>query len=571
MGNNAGTLKKDFIIGSPLNIKSVLWDSINHCQKFDSKDVKKLHGKDYIIFIKNFQQKSQMTVQYITCQNAIQNLKLLRHPYILEYVHSIVTPTQILLVTEDAKDLTSSLVSLSGFDVLTGVYHILEALVFLETKAGMRHNSVCLENIFVLENCNWVLGGLEYAAKIEDSQNVPKTDIKGFGSILEFCFRTMISIMSEKSRDCMEDLIFKINNDEITTFDEIKTNYQDAFNNNLVIIENFIRNLPLKSTIEKESFFSTIIDDLKTIPNQIIGERLLKLFLSPYMWLEALAHNGFYNHLFKSAEDDGVLTVINFKKYLIPVLINEFHVYEIGKRIFLLNYFEIYIKYFDSITIKKSILPQLEIGLKDVDVEIVSKTYKALGSLVPIIGVELITGNKAKKIFADGRIRNIDSTFDNDYLQTIKSNKEVLDNNEIFVNNIKKNDSVKSIEIKENNSSIDLVKINNVINSSNVQKGTNSDYSTNSKSNSVLKSSTPISAPDIDYFADMEPEIEAGPTLDDILIQRAAAEGIILNKDGKNEKISSKFALSMTETDETLAEDAWLSDSEDLINNTECL
>ncbi|CEF63054.1 Protein-associating with the carboxyl-terminal domain of ezrin [Strongyloides ratti] len=550
MGNNAGSLKRDFIIGSPLNIKNALWDSINHCQKFEVKDTKKSLGKNYLIFIKNFPSKSQSTIQYLTCQKAIQNLKLLRHPYILEYVYSIVMPTQIVLVTEDAKDLTSSLVSLSGFDVLTGVYHILEALVFLETKAGMRHNSVCLENIFVLRNCHWVLGGLEYAAKIEDSQNVPKTDIKGFGSILEFCFRTMVNIMNEKSRDSMEDLISKINTDEIVTFDEIYNNYQDAFNNNLVIIEKFLMNLPLKTIDEKEAFFSNIINDLKTIPNQIIGERLLKSFLNPYMRLEPLAHKGFYDHFFKSAEDGGILTLTNYKMYLIPALLNEFNVYEIGKRIFLLNYFEIYIKYLDSETLEKKILPQLQIGLKDINVEIVSKTYKALGSLVSLVGVELVTGNKPKKLFADGRLKNINPNFDNNYLQTLQCNKEIPN------------------EIKEYNTTIDLPNIDKTKHLHTIRENINSSVAPKSSTNS--KSSTPIEPPEIDYFADMEPEIEAGPTLDDIFMQRAAIEGVILKTDNNKEKLSSKFAISMTETDETLAEDAWLSDSEDLLKNTTC-
>uniref|UniRef100_A0A0K0E8K2 Protein kinase domain-containing protein n=1 Tax=Strongyloides stercoralis TaxID=6248 RepID=A0A0K0E8K2_STRER len=570
MGNNASFLKKDFIIGSPLNIKNALWDSISHCQKIEVKDTKKTLRKNYLIFIKNFPSKSQSTVQYITCQKAIQNLKLFRHPYILEYVYSVVMPTQILLVTEDAKDLTSSLISLSGFDVLTGVYHILEALVFLETKAGMRHNSVCLENIFVLKNCHWVLGGLEYAAKIEDSQNVPKTDIKGYGSILEFCFRAMISIMSEESKDCMEDLLFKINNDEILTFDEIYNKYQNAFSNNLVIIENFVMNLPLKTTTEKETFFSQIINDLKTIPNQIIGERLLKSFFNPFMRLEPLAHNGFYDHLFKSAEDGGILTLTNYKMYLIPALINEFNVYEIGKRIFLLNYFDIYIKYLDSIIIEKDILPQLQIGLKDIDEEIVSKTYKALGSLVNLVGVELVTGNKPKKLFADGRLRNINSSFEDNYLHQLKCNKETSYDDKSIVSNIEENNVKKNIEITENTTTIDLSNIDKNVDLYNVQKDKKVDSLITSKFDIVSKSSTPPEPPEIDYFADMEPEIEAGPTLDDILMQRAAIEGIILNKDSNNGKVSSKFAISMTETDETLAEDAWLSDSEDLLKNTKC-
>uniref|UniRef100_A0A0N4ZSW4 Protein kinase domain-containing protein n=1 Tax=Parastrongyloides trichosuri TaxID=131310 RepID=A0A0N4ZSW4_PARTI len=562
MGSNGSSLRKDFVIGSPLNVKSNLWDSINHCQKFDSKDTKKCFGKEYLLFSKKFPPKCQLTTQYTNCQKSIQNLKLLRHPYILEYVHSIVSPTQIILITEDAKDLTSSLSFLSGFDVLTGVYHILEALVFLETKVGMRHNSLCIENIFVHKNCHWVLGGLEYAAKIEDSLSVPKTDIRGYGDILEVCFRIMIGVMSQTAKDCMEELIYKINNEEYLSFLQIQTDYKDAFNNNLVIIEKFLENLPLKSVEEKEEFFSSIVDDLKTIPNEIIGERLLQSFFSAYMWLEPLAHNGFYNHLFEVEENGGILNSVNYKKYLLPALLHEFKVYEIGRRTALLDYFDIYAKYIDSMTLKTILLPQVNIGLKDIHEEIVSRTYKALSTLVNIIGIEAVTNNKPKKIFADGRLKNLNVPLDNGHLSP-KNEKKVNSGSESYIDEVE--NSIKTLDFEVNNKYYikDDPPITNY-NMPSLSNTTKNVLNIPNSSGTALKSDPVV---DVNYFEDMEPVIEAGPTLDEILLRRAAAEGIVLNSENNADKIPSKFALSLHDVEDHSVGDAWLSDSEDLLEN----
>uniref|UniRef100_A0AC35TSJ0 Protein kinase domain-containing protein n=1 Tax=Rhabditophanes sp. KR3021 TaxID=114890 RepID=A0AC35TSJ0_9BILA len=546
MGANGSFLGKDTTIGEPLIIKNTIWDSINHCVKYDLRDNKRVPIKNYLIFSKKFNSKDSL---HESCSNAVKNLKILRHPNILEYVHSTVTKNQLYLVTESAVNLNSIYNTLSNFDILAGLHHILEGLIFLEKTANMRHNSISLDSIFVLPCGRWVLGNFEQASVINDQQN---NDIKAYGDLLQHFLITVTKIIDAKSNQLMEDLIYTLKDESSIRFTQIYEKYQEAFNNKYLYIYEFIKHLPMKTFSQKEEFFTTLVHDLKALPNQLIAERYVDLLFEPTMWVEPLADEYLFPQYFEILEKGGIYNRENFKAFLVPAIIKQFEITEIGRRLILLKYFPTYARYIDAALIQELLLPKILIGLQDERVEIVSATYLCMSFLVTLLPPRVVTGIRPRRAFVDGRLKPAHllplSFFPKDVDQDEISNvqEDVKTDSEEF-------DQSSALETKSDNVS------DGVINSISALQ---SKYSTPSPAKKINI------VEDIDYFHDMEPDVKDALTLEEILAERAAAEGKSILPPAKTKTIPAKFTLTATNDSADVGSDsAWLSDSEDLIIN----
>ena len=64
----------------------------------------------------------------------LQTLKLVRHPCILKYIDVVETERHLKLITEDVVPLSNQIHCLETFEIISGLYNVLEALIFLHEK-----------------------------------------------------------------------------------------------------------------------------------------------------------------------------------------------------------------------------------------------------------------------------------------------------------------------------------------------------------------------------------------------------------------------------------------------------
>lgn len=99
----------------------------------------------------------------------IRNLKIYRHPYsIVKYLGS--TSDKMLVVEYLQGSLNSEKIlrNQTEVQICLGLKNILNALIFLVESAKVRHLDITLESIFVTENGNWKLNGMEHVFKSSD-------------------------------------------------------------------------------------------------------------------------------------------------------------------------------------------------------------------------------------------------------------------------------------------------------------------------------------------------------------------------------------------------------------------
>ena len=86
-----------------------------------------------------------------------------------------------------------------------------------------------------------------------------------------------------------------------------------------------------------------------------------------------------------------------------PKLLQMFCVRDAPIRLLLLSHLNSYIHVFEKEELQSRVLPELLVGIKDIDDYLVSKTLRALADLIPILGATTVIGGNRGKLFTDGR------------------------------------------------------------------------------------------------------------------------------------------------------------------------
>ncbi|XP_058806176.1 protein-associating with the carboxyl-terminal domain of ezrin [Phymastichus coffea] len=363
-------------------------------------------------------------------EKAAKNLMIHRHPCILKYVSSWSKGSKFFLATEEVKPLVQVIGSQTTLQICIGLHSILRALLFLHENASGSHNNVCNSSIYVTPEGSWKLGGLEYFCRNSD------INAAYFKKIKTYRYENAISpdedtVMQTISDDpsaidkfayavLSEDILKNKNEDDVpglTDFrDMCKAKLKDIslsslvnhpfFTHDFMKIYAFLMELPLKTELEKESFFLNLVSQLQNFPEKIVAEQLGKLLLSRMVLLDPTAQTKFLPFILtpKDKEDDpGLLTTSTFQACLVPKLLQMFCVRDGPIRMLLLKHMNSFIKAFQIDDLQRRVLPELLVGIKDTDDVLVSTTLRALADLVPILGAATIIGGKRARLFTDGR------------------------------------------------------------------------------------------------------------------------------------------------------------------------
>lgn len=435
MGNDQSTVKG--IKGLDVDKKAI--DSTEFWSIYNG-ELKNENSPTTLITIFQGEQvvKGQLWTNKSPLERATRNFMLYRHPSILRFITSWEKGSVHYLATERCKTLSMVLATQNDTQICLGLRNILCALIFLVEKANMCHLNVCTSSIYVNSSGSWRLGGFEHLwSKKEVNQTLlersqpyryinaldkDETKRDSIYAIESFAFgvlceeilsnrksSTTIPNVAEFRKYCVEHLRNANAKSRPSLSEILKHSY---FNQDFVLIHSFLSELPLKNQIEKQTFFTNLVDRLREFDETVIGTELIELILSRMVLLDETAKLCVLPFVMQPRNDcesnSAPITPIfsseTFTKYVAPKIKQLFLVRDVPIRLVLLEYFAAYMDYFESKEdLTKQILPQLLLGIKDTNDQLVAATLRCLADLVPILGSSVVIGTNRSRIFADGK------------------------------------------------------------------------------------------------------------------------------------------------------------------------
>ncbi|PNF33237.1 hypothetical protein B7P43_G10609 [Cryptotermes secundus] len=375
----------------------------------------------------------------VILERAAKNLILYRHPCILKFISSWKKNGRIHLATEEVKPLASVVTSLTPLQICVGLHSILKALVFLHDKALASHNNVCRAAIYVTPDGSWKLGGLEYLCLFTDltPSYLEETRARRYEKAIppeEDSYKSSNNaILHPTSIDqygfgvLVEEVLHKKSNSDIPAVQEFleisKKHLQNSepslrpklavllnhtfFTHKFIKIHSFLVELPLKTEAEKSDFFRSLMDELTGFPENLVAMQLGALLLSRMVLLDTTAQEILLPCVLRPKLENGgnvgLFSLATYREYVVPCLLQMFCVRDVQIRLLLLAHFSSYCSSFTEEQLRTLVLPELLVGIKDTNEQLVSVTLRALADVIPVLGAAAVIGGKRAKLFSDGR------------------------------------------------------------------------------------------------------------------------------------------------------------------------
>jgi len=185
-----------------------------------------------------------------------------------------------------------------------------------------------------------------------------------------------------------------------------------------VQIKSFLTNFAQFNEDDKKLFFNNLVERLRGLSHNlivnlisfIVSSRLIMSNpdvhnkLLPFILIPAYNENEEILYELTSGESITLRPLLNknvFKMQIIPLICKMYCVRDLQIRLLLLQYLPNYAPLISKACLRQFILPQILLGIKDTNDELVSLTFKSLSHLINIFGASFVLGARVK-LFSSG-------------------------------------------------------------------------------------------------------------------------------------------------------------------------
>ncbi|KAL1132006.1 hypothetical protein AAG570_011616 [Ranatra chinensis] len=362
-----------------------------------------------------------------------KNVMIHRHPNILKYVASWKINGQYHLASEEVCPLSQVLTEQTPLQICIGLHSVLKALNFLHDKAASSHNNICQAAIYVTPDGQWKLGGMEYLCRFSDvsagflaesrsgryergvspgeENRVPQPpsaiDLYAYGVLVEEVLLPRVSDEVPGMSEFLDLCRRQLQASECSTRPSLSALLGHSFfNHQFIAIHSFLSELPLKTEIEKQQFFRDLSNKLTEYSEEVVASQLGGLLLSRIVLLDPTAQAYLLPQILNPKSEqrpESLFSDKTFRDFIVPKLMSIYCVRDVQVRLTLLTHFKSFCNALTHSQLQSHILPELLVGIKDTNNNLVTATLIALAELVPILGAATVIGGKRAKHFSDGR------------------------------------------------------------------------------------------------------------------------------------------------------------------------
>ncbi|XP_047738542.1 N-terminal kinase-like protein [Hyalella azteca] len=366
-------------------------------------------------------------------RSAVQRLKSLRHPCILHYVDSLESDKAVYLITTAVSPLISWLldsrfVSDQKADVQAwGIQQILRAVSFLNNDGNLEHCNVNSSSVFVTPGGEWKLGGLEFCrpAKGEGSVELPpnrlpvslavydapekansalwkdmkpwSTDSWGLGCFMWEVFNVTPLVQSGVLRNTTKfpssvTGVYKqllsespARRPKASQVIEQLSGPSCFLDNKLIHTIDFLDNIHIRQSSEKQLFFTRLREDLDNIPPPIVKHKILPAVVTAQQF--SSLGSMVLPSLLKMSE---LCSEPEYQSQVLPTVVQLFASPDRATRLQLLQQMETLAPHMDASTINDKVFPQLCTGFLDANPSIREHTIKSILHLAPKLNQQLL-------------------------------------------------------------------------------------------------------------------------------------------------------------------------------------
>lgn len=367
-------------------------------------------GNECTVFIfDGSKTKSKM----ILAKNALRKLRTIRHPGILSYLDSHETETHVYIATER---ITLLHLAQTNVDINKwGLYCISSALKFLHSDAASVHGNVRVSSIFVSRSGEWKLGGLELlsARKGEDAvlersggmlseshkYAAPEIGSKGWsaaspaldswqlGCLVYEVFNGLFSNPAQLNQpkavpnDLSKVYLRLVQPNpkmRISPSAFLTQGLKSFFQTDLIHCSEFLNNIGIKSTAEREAFLDSMARSLGEFPLNFLSGKVLPELLNSFEF-----GNGGTKVLGSILSIGEKISLDEFSKALTPSITRTFASQDKQMRHTILESFPKLTKHLEAKAISTSIFPEFVGGFADPLPFIREATVKSVLALIP--------------------------------------------------------------------------------------------------------------------------------------------------------------------------------------------